>query len=310
MTTPVLRCLKTQKKDIELHFLTKERFSSLLEANPYIDKLHCIKTGVKEVIPELKKENFDYIIDLHRNIRSLSVKWKLRKPYFNVNKLNFRKWLLVNFKINTLPDIHIVDRYIKTLEYFGVKKDNKGLDYFIPTHEEVDINTLPQSHRNGYIGIVIGAKHYTKQMPPEKLIPLCSNLNKPVVLLGDKGDFDKAEAIRKAAGEKIYNACGLYSINQSASLVRQAEKIITHDTGLMHVAAAFGKEVVSVWGSTVPAFGMYPYFPEGEEKKSRIVELNILSCRPCSKLGFKKCPRGHFNCMNLIDEDEIVKLLN
>jgi ADP-heptose:LPS heptosyltransferase len=94
---------------------------------------------------------------------------------------------------------------------------------------------------------------------------------------------------------------------QSASLVRQAKKIITHDTGLMHIAAAFKKEIISVWGNTVPAFGMYPYLSgHGPKGAGTIVEVNGLSCRPCSKLGFGKCPKGHFNCMNRIDEEQIV----
>ena len=67
---------------------------------------------------------------------------------------------------------------------------------------------------------------------------------------------------------------------------------MSHDTGLMHIAAAFGKEIFSVWGNTVPAFGMYPYRTE-----FRVLEVPGLSCRPCSKIGFDKCPQGHFKCM-------------
>ena len=73
----------------------------------------------------------------------------------------------------------------------------------------------------------------------------------------------------------------------------------------MHVAAAFNKEIISIWGNTIPEFGMSPYMPQ-TPNNSTIMEVKGLNCRPCSKLGFDKCPKGHFKCMNLIDEEEIV----
>ncbi len=306
LTTPVVRCLKQQLKDSEIHFLTKEQFVPIVKANPYIDKVHFIKNDLKQILPQLKSEKFDFIVDLHKNFRSGFVKLKLRKPSKTFHKLNIKKWLLVNFKINLLPEIHIVDRYFKAVKFLGVKNDGKGLDYFIPENEKVNISELPSTHQNGFIGFVIGGKHNTKMFPVEKIISVCKKINTPVVLLGGYEDIKTGEYIKKSVGDKIYNACGKYSINQSASLVWQAEKIITNDTGLMHIAAAFKKLIVSIWGNTVPAFGMYPYLPESEKNKSVIVEVKNLRCRPCSKLGYKKCPKGHFNCMQKINEEKII----
>ncbi|MFH1320629.1 MAG: glycosyltransferase family 9 protein [Bacteroidota bacterium] len=311
LTTPVIRCIKQQfEGETEIHYLTKKKFASILEANPYITKLHTIEDKVSEVTSSLKGVQFDYVIDLHNNIRSALVKRKLKGLSFTVNKINLRKWLMVNFKINRLPDVHIVDRYMDTLKLFSVKNDCNGLDYFIPDKEEVDLSSLPESHREGYLGFAIGAKHKTKCLPLDKIISICKKIGKPIVLLGDADDKEKAETIKGSVGNTIFNACGKYSINQSASLVRQAEKIITHDTGLMHVAAAFKKDIVSVWGNTIPEFGMYPYLTgTGVGGMGTIIEIKNLSCRPCSKLGFKKCPKKHFKCMNLIDEEEIVEAI-
>jgi len=86
----------------------------------------------------------------------------------------------------------------------------------------------------------------------------------------------------------VYNACGKFSINQSASLVQQARMVISHDTGLMHIAAAFKKKIISLWGNTIPEFGMFPYFPD---ENSRIIQVEGLTCRPCSKIGYDRCPR-------------------
>ncbi len=301
LTTPVIRCIKEQKPEYEIHYLTKTAFKSILENNPHITKIHTIEKDVKEVIPELQKENFDFVIDLHNNIRSIQTKNALSKPSSTFSKLNFKKWVLVNFKIDNMPKAHIVDRYMDTTTQLGIKNDNKGLDYFIPEKDEVNIASLPTSHQNGYIGFVIGAKHFTKQLPTEKIISICKKINKPIILLGGKEDVARAEEIENTLGSNIYNACGKYNLNQSASIIKQASKIISHDTGLMHIAAAFKKEIISVWGNTVPSFGFTPYLPDS---KSKMVEVKNLSCRPCSKIGYDKCPKGHFKCMTEIDEGE------
>jgi ADP-heptose:LPS heptosyltransferase len=299
LTSPVIRCLKQQLKDAEIHYLTKKSFSGILENNPYVNKIHTIENNVSEVLGELKSENYDHIIDLHNNLRSLQVKRAIGKPSASFRKLNLQKWLLVNFKIGRLPKIHVVDRYMETVKHLNVVNDNQGLDYFIPASEEVNLSVLPATHQNGYIGFVIGAKHYTKQLPAEKIISICKKINIPIVLLGGKEDEAKGEQIKNAIGNLAYNACGKYNLHQSASLIKNANKIITHDTGLMHIASAFKKEIISVWGNTVPEFGMLPYI---SGQGSKIIEVKGLPCRPCSKIGYDKCPKGHFNCMNGIDE--------
>ena len=308
LTTPVIRCLKSQIPDAEIHYLTKKQFLPVLEANPYIDKIFSINDKIAEVLPDLKKESYNYIVDLHKNFRSKGIIFNLRKPVASFSKVNFKKWLVVNLKINKLPPVHIVDRYFQAVEKQGVKNDGKGLDYFIPEKDEVDLKTIPQLFQNGYIGWVIGGKHNTKMYPEEKIIEVCQSIKKPVVLLGGNEDSEAGERFVKAVGESVYNSCGKFNINQSASLVKQANKIITNDTGLMHIAAAFRKEIISLWGNTIPEFGMYPYMP-GDENKSHILEVKNLSCRPCSKLGYRECPKKHFDCMNKIEVDKLIGLI-
>ena len=308
LTTPILRCIKQSNcfgDDVEIHYLIKKQFADIINSNPYIDKVHIFDNKLSDVIKELKKENFDYIIDLHKNIRSWVVKSHLKLAAFSFKKLNFEKWLLVNFKINRLPSVHIVDRYFDTLKLFDVQNDNKGLDYFIPQKDEVDLLLLPDEFKNGYIAYVIGSRHFTKRLPTDKVISVCKKINFPLILLGGEEDEKQGNEIKKAVGSKAYNACGKYNINQSASFIRQSKLVITYDTGLMHIAAAFKKKIISIWGNTVPAFGMYPYLAD---KDSVIIQVEKLSCRPCTKLGFKRCPKKHFKCMNNINEEQIVQL--
>lgn len=303
LTTPVVRCLRKKYPDAEIHYLTKVAFQPILEANPYINKIHFLKDDLNAVIDELKQENYDYIIDLHHNLRTLRVKQGLGKvKSFSFNKLNIQKWLLVNTKfINLLPHKHIVDRYMDTVKSLGVVNDGLGLDYFIPSKDLLRPEDIPMSHIHGYVGIAIGANHNTKKLPVDKLKDLCSKIDYPIVLLGGKEDIDAATEIASVDRVRIYNACGKFNINESAALVKNAKLIISHDTGLMHIASAFKKNVISVWGNTVPAFGMYPY-----QTFYEVFEIKHLWCRPCSKLGFDKCPLGHFKCMRKISIDEMV----
>lgn len=310
LTTPVVRCLKNQMvEDVELHFLMKKQYSNIAENNPNITKVHTIEKSTNEVIAQLQQEQFDYVIDLHKNIRSKRIIKKLKSLSFSFDKLNFRKWWLTTFKNNKLPDIHIVDRYFGAVKTLGIKNDNKGLDYFIPEKDEIKLTELPSLHQSGYIAFAIGAQHFTKRLPVDKMIAICKQINQPIILLGGKEDNEIGARVKIAVGELIFNACGKYNLNQSASLVKQSDKLLTHDTGLMHIGAALGVKIVSVWGNTVLEFGMYPYYPSQPEKYI-IIENKELNCRPCSKIGYDKCPKKHFKCMNDIDEKQLVDSLN
>jgi len=308
LTTPVVRNLKQQVQESEIHYLTKPQYVSILENNPNISKVHSYKPNDKEFLNELRNEVFDYVIDLHKNIRTHFLKNKLGILAFSFDKLNWEKWIMVNFKKNKLPDIHIVDRYLKSLAVFDVRNDQKGLDYFVPIADEINLLSLPYNLPYGYIAIAIGAQHFTKRVPNEKVIEICNNLQTPVILLGGKEDFENAQIIEaQVTTINVYNACGKYNLNQSASLVRQAKVVITGDTGLMHIAAAFKKRIISVWGNTIPEFGMSPYLADAN---SVIIQEKELSCRPCSKIGFKKCPQKHFKCMQNIDSKRIADFAN
>lgn len=309
LTTPVVRCLKKQVLTAEVHYLTKHSFREIVTTNPYIDQVHYLQDDFDAMIAALQAEDFDYVIDLHHNLRTWKVKRALGKKSFSFNKLNIEKWLLTNFKINRMPAVHIVDRYLATLESFGVRNDGAGLDYFIPEEEKVKESDIPASHHAGYIGVVIGAALNTKKYPLEKLKALCASIQHPIVLLGGKEDAAQGAAIAEADNVKIYNACGKFSLHESADLVRRAKLIITNDTGLMHIASAFKKPIVSLWGNTVPEFGMYPYMP-GRASLYDIMEVKGLPCRPCSKIGYSQCPKGHFKCMHLIKPEEVLEQVN
>ena len=310
LTTPVVRCLKKQVPGAVIHYLIKPQFKMVMEASPYIDKFHVLQDW-EPMIEELTAEGFDYLIDLHHNLRTLRIKKALKVPAFSFNKLNIEKFIFVKLKWNIMPRVHIIDRYLETVAPFGVRNDGEGMDYFMPNDHQVPLRDIPASHSAGFVSIVIGASFYTKKLPVYKLQELCRKIKHPIILLGAKEEREEGEAIASVDPIKVYNACGKFSLHESADLVRQSKLVIAHDTGLMHIAAALKKQVIAIWGSTTPSFGMVPYY--GKNFLSRVpspsddVQVHKLWCRPCTKIGRHKCPQGHFKCMNHLPIDEIVR---
>src|ERR1700743_2752194 len=90
-TTPVVRCLKKQLPGAEIHFLTKPAFKYIYEGNPYVDKLLLLKETLSQTIEELKAEHYDYIIDLHNNLRTTIIKARLRIKSSTFKKQRLRK---------------------------------------------------------------------------------------------------------------------------------------------------------------------------------------------------------------------------
>jgi heptosyltransferase-2 len=240
-------------------------------------------------------------------LRTAKLKAVLFQKSHTFNKLNIEKWIAVNTKQKRiLPNVHIVDRYFEAVKKLGIKNDDAGLDFQLADEDKF---TLPAEISNGFIAFAIGAKFATKRLPLEKMISICSRLNHPIVLLGGKEDMGTATKIKSALPQKtILSYCGELTIGQSAFVVSKSTVVLTHDTGLMHIASAFFKPIVSIWGNTIPEFGMYPYLP-GKTELMDIVEVENLTCRPCSKIGFSHCPKKHFDCMNKQDEEKIFLLL-
>lgn len=302
LCTPVIRAVK-QQLGAEVHFLTKKSYESVLAENPYIDELISFQDDVAEVKEKLIGSKYDFIVDLHNNLRSAKVKTWLKVDNASFPKFNVQKWLLVNTKINRLPDLHIVDRYFMATRNLGlVQNDGKGLDYFIGDRDKVDLTTAfdGKLHKQKFACLVLGATYFTKRIPETLAVELISKSTVPVVLIGGPEEKEIGEELAKAK-ENVINTCGSYNLNQSASLVEQSDLVITGDTGVMHIAAAFKKKIIMIWGNTVADFGMGPYETEAYHFK-----VSGLSCRPCSKLGYHTCPKGHFKCMKAQDTEGIV----
>lgn len=310
LTTPVVRAIKEQLQDVELHFLTKKENELVVASNPHIDKIHFYTPdGLSALMQELKAEQFQAVVDLQKSHRSRQVVRRLGVPHSTFHKYNFRKGLCVCLKLNFLPDVHIVDRYFDAVLDLGVLNDHKGLEFHVPENAAFDEDDLPMVFEDGFVAVVLGGQHATKRIPVSKVIEIGSILHKPIMLLGGKDVSNEGEEVVAALGGRAHNGCGKYSLYQSCSILDQADCVITGDTGLMHIAAALHKPIAVLWGNTIPEFGMYPYMP-GQRELFRNFEVCPLHCRPCSKLGHKRCPRKHFKCMNNIPAVEVADWVN
>ncbi len=310
LTTPVVRCMKMQlPSKTEIHYLCKLAHKGLLTENKYIDKIWVLQPNLSQTIRDINAQKFDYIIDLQNNLRTFFIKLFGKSKVYSVDKLNFRKFLLTQFKINAMPTLHIVDRYFETVMALDVKNDQRGLDYFNPSASSEIYDATEITPQLNFIALAIGGQHATKRMPLDKLSALVHQLNYTIVLLGGKEDKHTGELLGAMHKGKVIDLSGKLSLNQSAGVLALSQAVITHDTGMMHIAAALQKPIIALWGNTVPEFGMGPYYGANEIGYYNS-QVSDLKCRPCHKLGHESCPKGHFKCMNLQNIQSITEALN
>ena len=269
----------------------------MVAGNPYINRCHVYEDEKATGFQELIKEQFNLVIDLHKNLRSRKITRSVGVASLSFNKLNVRKWLSVRLKWPPLPNRHIVDRYFLGMKRLGIKNDHLGMDFFVQSSFE---GHLPDK----FIVMALGAAHATKMMPESLVLEIANQAPLPIVLIGGPKEEKFGERIAAGNRNVFLSVAGKCSLHQSADIINRSVCVITPDTGMMHIAAALRKKIISVWGNTVPEFGMYPYYGNGQVQN--FISEVALSCRPCSKIGHEKCPKGHFKCMRDQDVDQII----
>ncbi len=290
LSTPLIRAIKNQHPQIEIHFLLKSNYTDALKLNPHLSKIFTLSknAGIDSLVDSLREEKYDTIIDLQNNPRSTLLRKRLKTKSANFNKLDLQKFLLVRFKINRMQNVGSIPlRYSKTVD--KITLDNNGLDLFTNKKASIEFKTDER-----YIGICPGAKHFTKRWPRGYFIELGNKLTKNgsrVILLGGKDDRNLCADLVKEIKDSI-DLCNDNDILQTAANMQKCAAIICNDSGLMHAACAMKVPVLVFFGSTVKEFGFAPY-----NNKNIVLENNSLNCRPCSHIGRSNCPKKHFKCM-------------
>lgn len=306
LTTPVLRALREKYPKGEIHFLTKAKFREAIESHPVPNHFWYLENSLHEIIRSLQQVRFDIIIDLHVSIRSALVRFQLNGDHLIFPKKSWKRWLWIKAGIGKLDSRHIVERYMAALKPLGIITGAGKLEFSIQS--EIRSRILQEKEQIFYnqnpVAIVLAATWNTKKWPEEHFIRFLKGLNRAFVLLGGPSEQSMGNRILLETNGGI-NRCGQCSLQESAAWIEQAPFVVTHDTGLMHLAAALGKTCFVIWGNTVPELGMYPWKTEFYN-----LEVRGLSCRPCTHLGHAVCPKGHFACMLNNDPDKLLGMVN
>ncbi len=298
LVTPVFSAIRQQYPDARIHFITGKNNLPLFEKDPRLFKVYAFdKNRPQEIFKEIPTAFF-HISDLQNNRHSRAIREKVKGSVKILHKQNIRKWLMVRGIKNLKPCSHVVVRYLQTLPW---KISPETLPALLPPAlftgnlEQL----LPETINEGqpYIALAIGSAHRTKAIPPELVRALLPRLPYPAILLGTPEELSPFEKLRSEFPDRVWVANGTTSLSDIATLILQSVFVITGDTAAMHLAASFQKPLHVVWGNTVPEFGLGPWQTPNLPFPIVHHQVEQLSCRPCSKLGFPRCPRGHFRCM-------------
>jgi heptosyltransferase-2 len=292
LTTPLIRSIKKRNPNIQIDFVLKEEFFKLMQNNPNLTNIYKYTkhSFEKQVLTNsLISNTYELVIDLQNNLRSREIIRLLHCQVLRYKKNNFKKFLLVHFKINNLKDFPQIP--IRYAEAAGVELDSEGLDFFTSNEPDPKLKAGEK-----YIGLCPGAKHFTKRWPKEYFIELGNSLESAgykIVLFGGLEEVELCFELENKI-KNVLNLCNT-SILQAGSDMKMCKAIYTNDSGLMHLASAVKVPVIAFFGSTVREFGFYPY-----KAKSIQLENENLSCRPCTHIGRKSCPKIHFKCLKEI----------
>lgn len=313
LTTALLRCLRNTYPDAQIDFVVKKQFADILKCVPFISRVIEVDSklgfqGLKAVRNQLRNEKYDVALDIHKNWRSMFVCNTIgAKNVFRFNKHVFRRWVLTTFHKDIYQEVRPVYlRFIDTAKPIDVAPDGKYTELVVPNtiQQTVDAMFLEQgiSLEKKIIALCPGASFSNKQWQPEKFAELASRIKKElgmqIILLGGKKEADICETITKESGAVSF--AGKFDLSQSIAALNRVCVTVANDTGMLHVSEALGKPVVGIYGPTAFQFGYFPILPQ-----SRVVQINDLPCRPCTKMGMNHCSQKHFKCMNDIDVEMV-----
>ncbi|NTU69175.1 MAG: glycosyltransferase family 9 protein [Chlorobiaceae bacterium] len=301
LTTPVVQELRRAFPGARIDFCTKAPFVQLLAGNPALSSV-CTPEGLMGIA-------YDLVVDLQNNRRSRALLRGLDiGTVRRYHKRNWKKLLLVRFKLNLYGDAcrSVVQRYGEALHDLTGAVTAPCAIFLSREDRDFALGTLKGSVP--VLAVCFGANHFTKRYPEERFAAVIGQVAAQVpvriVLLGGKDDIPGGERIMAllpaAVRGRVRSMAGQATLTQSAALLERSDLVLCNDTGLMHLASAFGRKVLVLFGSSVKEFGFLPWGVPFE-----LFEVEGLACRPCSHIGRNSCPKGHFNCMNGIAPERV-----
>jgi len=302
MLVPVLKEFLEQNPNAEIIMLSRKNFEALFCDIPRL-KFHGINLnnykgliGLKKLSNELYQQYHPQIIgDFHQVLRTntLNFFFKLKKlPVYQLDKGRTEKRQLI--KVSNLNKYQLP----KTTERYADIFRKMGFSLTL-SHQ-----LRPMSKNKKGIGFAPFAQHYGKILPLEKSFKLAQELaqTKKVYFFG--GGKYEIEILSQWEKEisNTESLAGKLSLNEELQKIANMEVMISMDSANMHLASLVGTRCISIWGETHPFAGFLGY----GQSKNDIIQIEDLTCRPCSIFGNKECYRGDWACLNEIDIQKIL----
>lgn len=318
LTTALLRCLRNTFPDAQIDFVVKKQFADILRCVPFVSNVIELdsKKGFSELFAirnQLKNEQYDVALDIHKNWRSLFVCNTIgAKQVFRFNKHVFRRWVLTTFHKDIYKEVRPVYlRFIDAAKQIGVAPDGKYTELVVPEQLGKSMQDIFAqaniSFEKRIIALCPGASFSNKQWQVEKFQQLAKRVvfdfDAQVILLGGKKESEMCETIANESGAVSF--AGKFDLSQSIAALSMVSLTVANDTGMLHVSEALGVPVVGIYGPTARQFGYFPILPQ-----SKVAQVDNLPCRPCTKMGMNHCPKKHFSCMNDISVEMVLALIH
>jgi len=318
LSSLLIRVFRREFPDCRLDFAVKSTYADLVRHNPNISNVITFpeKGSVAELTrmrTTIRETGYDLIMDIHDSIRSRVITFGHPRTV-RINKRKLARFLLVKTGFNLYPRLGgspgVAERYLEPVSSLGVEDDGNGLEVFFPAGTEIRADSLLGGTKGPFVGIAPGSIHGNKVWLPDRFaragLAIALEKRAGIILFGSARERDRCDEIENLLRAErselaVVNTAAQTTLLEVAALMDRCLVVLTNDSGLMHLAAARKRPVVAVFGPTVKEFG---FFPTGT--RSKVVEHPALYCRPCTHVGLKECPKGHFRCMTEIETGTVL----
>ncbi|MGL5000551.1 MAG: glycosyltransferase family 9 protein [Cetobacterium sp.] len=313
LSTPLLKRIKEVYPESKITYVTTPVGASILRNNKYLTEIieydkRGNHSGIKGLIGlgrRLRYENFNLVLTPHRYLRSSILSWLTRSPK-RVGYKSASGSFLFTHKIEYDKEKHEVQKLLSFIE--GEVKNsiqNYPIELY-PAQKDVETVQNIWSENNlcnkDVIAIAPGSKWFTKKWPLEyfnQVIDLLVENGNKVIVVGGKDELFLNVNISRG----VVDLRGKTTLLELAEVLKKSKIVLTNDSSPIHIASAFNKTyILALFGPTVKKFGFFPW-----SENSEVLEVDDLSCRPCSIHGGNKCPKGHFKCMLNIKPEIVYK---
>lgn len=307
LATPIIEALHEKYPSAAIDLVVRKGNQGLFKGHPFVrhvlvwDKKDSKYKHLFILILALRRQGYDLLINCQRFAASgILAALSKAKIKIGFDKNPFSRYYTHKVKHSISDGMHECDRnmeLLKPIQISGVAK---------PKLYPPEIALKPVKP---YVCIAPSSVWFTKQWPEHKWVELIRGLDNKysVYLLGSPQDEELCNRIVEQV--KDYKAeafAGKIDLLESAALMKGAKMNFVNDSAPMHLCSAVDAPVTAIYCSTVPSFGFGPL-----SNNSKIIEITEnLSCRPCGLHGYKACPRGHFDCAEKIDVDQVLSLHN